>query len=290
MDEYDNNPYIDLMKKEQPFYHIANSFATKDKWWTAYETKQLKPMAERLKRIAADGSGIIFRPFHEADGHWFWWGLKWLQGDLPLNGKEALMKVFIETSRYLKKELPGILIAFSTDKLDYVNHDNAINNNEIALRYRDEFNTYLPKNKEDLALIDIYGMDLYTSNDKPTESLNRFRIKLQGLSLLAKEHDKIAAITEAGNRGLPSEEDERQPTINWYNDYLSSWTSDNNIHVAFVVIWQNWSNNRDRKGIDPEDGYFIPIYKNSAAGRDFINYISNKKSIMLPEFNKELNN
>lgn len=114
--------------------------------------------------------------------------------------------------------------------------------------------------------------NLSKSNIINSESLNRCRSKLQGLSLLAKEHDKIAAITEAGNRGLPSEEDNRQPTINWYNDYLSSWTSDNNIHVAFVVIWQNWTNNRDRKGIDPGDGYFIPIYKNSAAARDFIDY------------------
>ena len=75
MDEFNNNPYIGLMKKEQPFYHIANGFATKDKWWMEYENKRLKPMAERLKQISADGSGIIFRPFHESDGAWFWWGL-----------------------------------------------------------------------------------------------------------------------------------------------------------------------------------------------------------------------
>ena len=102
MDELDNNPYIELMKNEQPFYHIANGFETRDKWWVAYESERLKPMAERLKRISTDGSGLIFRPFHEADGDWFWWGLKWLEGDQALNGKEALMKVFIETARYLK--------------------------------------------------------------------------------------------------------------------------------------------------------------------------------------------
>ncbi|WP_432221117.1 glycosyl hydrolase [Flavobacterium sp. TMP13] len=289
MDEFNNNPHIELMKKEQPFYHIANGFESKDKWWTAYETQRLKPMAERLKCISADGSGIIFRPFHEADGDWFWWGLKYLQGDQPLNGKEALMKVFVETARYLKQELPGILIAFSTDKLDHVSHENAKNENEIADRYKDEFNTYLPKNRTDLALIDMYGMDLYTSKDNPLESLDRCRIKLQGLSLLAKEHDKIAAITEAGNRGLPSEEDERQPTINYYNDYLSSWISDKNVHVALVVIWQNWSNNRDRKALDPDDGYFIPIYKTSAAGKDFINYVDKKQTIMLPNFKAAFN-
>ena len=288
MDEFNNNPYIDLMKKEQPFYHIANGFENKDKWWTAYENQRLKPMAERLKLISTDGSGIIFRPFHEADGDWFWWGLKWLHGDQSLNGKEALMKVFIETARYLKQELPEILIAFSTDKLDYVSHENAKDDLEIANRYKAEFNSYLPKKAADLALIDIFGMDLYTSKDNPSEALNRCRIKLQGLSLVAKEHDKIAAITEAGNRGLPSEEDDRQPTINWYNDYLFSWIKDKNINVAFVVIWQNWSNNRDRNALDPDDGYFVPIYKDSKAGKDFIKYADRKESIFLNDFNSEV--
>lgn len=290
MDEFKNNPYIELMKKEQPFYHIANGFETKDKWWTAYETQRLKPMAERLKQISADGSGIIFRPFHEADGDWFWWGLKWLNGDKPLNDKEALIKVFIETARYLKNELPELLIAFSTDKLDYVSHENAKNDKEIALRYRDEFKTFLPKNLADLALIDIYGMDLYTGKDNPADGLQRCRLKLEGLSLLAKQDGKIAAITEAGDRGMPSEEDGRQPTINWFNNYLFSWIADKNIHVAYAVIWQNWSNNRDRAALDPDDGYFVPIYKTSSAGEDFIKYADKKQTIMLRQFREDLKN
>jgi Glycosyl hydrolase family 26 len=288
MDEFDNNPYIELMKKEKLFYRIANGFETKDKYWMAYETQRLKPMAQRLKQISADGSGIIFRPFHEVEGDWFWWGLKWLEGNQSLNGKEALMKVFVETARYLKKELPNVLIAFSTDKLDYISHQNAKNEDEIAQRYADEFKTFLPKNVADLALIDIYGMDLYTSKDNPEKSLNNFKIKLKGLSLLAQKDDKIAAITEAGNRGLPSEEDGRQPTINYFNNYLNTWITDPDIHIAFAVIWQNWSNNRDKKATDPDDGYFIPVYKDSPAGKDFINYTSKKNVLMLSDFNSDL--
>ena len=288
MDEFDNNPYIESMKKAQPFYHIANGFKTKNKWWLAFETERLKPMAESLKRISSDGSGIIFRPFHEADGDWFWWGLTWLEGDLDLNGKEALMKVFIETARYLKRELPNILISFSTDKLSYISHENAKNDLQVAERYQDEYATFLPQDASDLALIDIYGMDLYTNKDNPEESLKSFRIKLQGLSLIAKAHNKIAAITESGNRGMPSEEDNRQSTINWYNDYLFSWIADENIHVAFAIIWQNWSNNRDRNAIDPSDGYFVPIYPNSEAGKDFIKYIEREETIMLHQFRETL--
>lgn len=287
MDEFDNNPYIASTKTQQPFYNIANGFKTKDKWWMEYEAKRLKPMADRLKQISAHGSGIIFRPFHEADGDWFWWGLKYLEGDLPLNGKEALMEVFVETARYLKKELPNMLIAFSTDKLNYVSHANA-NDEEIAKHYAAEFKTFLPKNASDLFLIDIYGMDLYTSEAHPEESLKNYRLKLQGLSLLAKQDGKIAAITEAGNRGTPAEEDDRQPTIKWFNDYLFSWISDQKINVAFTVIWQNWSNNRDKTVAYPGDGYFVPVDKNSDPGKDFIKYATRKQTIMLQQFKSDL--
>ena len=287
MDETKNNPYIDLMKKEQPLYRIANGFKTKDRWWMAYETQRLKPMVARLKKISPDGSGIIFRPFHEADGDWFWWGLKWLHGDLPLNGKEALMKVFVETARYLKQQLPELLIAFSTDKLGNVSLSNAKSDTEIAQRNADEFNSFLPRNPADLALIDIYGMDLYTSKDDPAPSLKEFRLKLEGLSLIAKKDNKIAAITEAGDRGMPDEEDGRKPCINWFNHYLSSWIEDKNIHVAYVVIWQNWSNNTDKRLADPDDGYFVPVYKNSLAGKDLIKYVNKKQTIMMDRFKSE---
>ena len=95
MDEFDNNPYIVLMKKQQPFYHIANGFATRDKWWVAYETQRLKPMDERLKRISADGSGIIFRPFHEHTGSWFWWG----RGHAEPADVQALYRMTVEHCR-----------------------------------------------------------------------------------------------------------------------------------------------------------------------------------------------
>lgn len=288
MDEFQNNPYIETMKETKPFYQIANGFETKDWWWIEFETKRLAPMVKRLKCISVDGSGIIMRPFHEFDGDWFWWGLKWLEGDKQLNGKDALLKVFIETARYLKQRLPEILIAFSSDKLDYVSHDNVTDEEEIVKRYQEAFASYLPKNEKDLDLIDIYGMDLYTSAENPLPSRERFRLKLKGLSLIAKEHQKIGAITEAGNRGIPSEEDERQPSINWYNDFLLSWVSDPEINVAYTVIWQNWSNNRNPQEQDLADGYFVPFNSASPAGKDFINYVKSEKTLMLGDFNKKL--
>jgi len=289
MDEFKNNPYIELMKKEQPFYQIANGFESRDDWWKTYENERLKPMAERLRLISKDGSGIIFRPFHEADGSWFWWGLKWLEGDKDLNGKAALEKVFTETARYLKNRLPGILIAFSTDKLDYVSHNNSSDTLQIAKRYSDEFQTFLPKKEEDLALIDIYGMDLYINADNP-KRYQDFKVKLIGLSILANQHKKICGITEAGNRGLPSEEDGRQPCINWYTEYLANWIAHPKIDVAFNVVWQNWSNERDRTKADPADGYFVPVYSNSKPGIDFKNYVQKEQTLMLSSVNKALIN
>jgi hypothetical protein len=93
---------------------------------------------------------------------------------------------------------------------------------------------------------------------------------------------------ETGNRGLPAEEDERQASISWYNNYLLSWISDPEIHVAYVLIWQNWSNNRNVSEQDPSDGYFVPFNPLSPSGKDFILYFESKQTIMLSEFKKEL--
>lgn len=281
MDETDNNPYISQLKKERPALRIANGFESKDRWWTEYETKRLAPMVERLAMISKDGSGIIMRPFHEADGDWFWWGLEWLDGDEKLRGKDALKTLFIETARYLKQRLPGLLIAFSTDKLSHVDDAGDANKINAVRRFTDEFATFLPTKEEDLALIDIYGIDLYTEKDNPAPGRERFRIKLIGLSMLAKQHGKIAAITEAGNRGLPAEEDGRQPCIDWFNDYLHSWIADPDIDVAYALIWQNWSNNRNPAEEDPGDGYFVPVQPDSAAGKDFRKYAGRPRTLML---------
>ena len=281
MDESQNSDYIEIMKREQPFYRIANGFAQKDEWWTEFETQRLAPLAARLQDISADGRGIILRPFHEFDGGWFWWGVKWLEGDLPLNGKEALRTVVVETARYMKKRLPHILIALSSDKLEYVNDGTVSNEQEQIARYREEFSSFLPKSPADAALIDIYGMDLYTEKDAPESSLEGFRTKLKALSQLADQHGKIAAITEAGNRGMPAEDDGRQESIQWFNNYLYAWISDPDILVSYALIWQNWSNNRNPDQADPGDGYFVPVFPDSPAGTDFRRYIERGDTLML---------
>jgi hypothetical protein len=47
------------------------------------------------------------------------------------------MKVFLETARYMKQRLPGVMIAFSPDKLDFVSHEDGMDEREIAQHYRD---------------------------------------------------------------------------------------------------------------------------------------------------------
>lgn len=38
--------------------------------------RELDRMAERLKRFQAAGVPVLWRPLHEAEGRWFWWGAK----------------------------------------------------------------------------------------------------------------------------------------------------------------------------------------------------------------------
>lgn len=106
----------------------------------------------------------------------------------------------METARSMKQRLSGLMIAFSTDELGYLDDGDA----DAVQRFADEFATFLPRKVEDQASINIYGVDLYTEKANPAPSLERFRSKLKGLSGLAKVHGKIAAITETGNRDYRS--------------------------------------------------------------------------------------
>lgn len=53
--------------------------------------KQIDSVAEGLKKLEAQNIPVLWRPYHEMNGIWFWWGNQ--QGD---NGFKALWKIMFE--------------------------------------------------------------------------------------------------------------------------------------------------------------------------------------------------
>lgn len=159
--------------------------------------------------IDKDGKAIpiIFRPFHEFDGSWFWWGKNFCT-------KEEFISLWQFTIEYLRdtKEVRNILYAFSPDR-------NFHNEEEFLDRYPgDEY-------------VDILGMDNYWDFKKEGEGLEAITKKLILISNLAKKKNKIAAFTETGSEKIPNK--------NWWTDELLKVMDHDDIEIAFVMVWRN---------------------------------------------------
>ncbi|WP_293880515.1 MULTISPECIES: glycoside hydrolase family 26 protein [unclassified Sphingobacterium] len=149
---------------------------------------------------------IIFRPFHEFDGDWFWWG----KGHAT---KEEFVQLWRYTVHYLREELGvhQLLYAFSPDCKFYT---------------RAEYLTQFPGDE----YVDILGMDNYWdfrpdgANDPAAAGM-----KMEIVSALAVEKGKIAALTETGL--------ERITDPNWFTTILqpilTKWP------MAYCMLWRN---------------------------------------------------
>ena len=161
--------------------------------------------------IGADGKlvPVIFRPFHEFDGDWFWWGAAHCT---PAEYKT----LFQFTVTYLRDSLSvrNFLYAWSPDN-----------------RFNSE-SQYLQRYPGD-AYVDLVGMDNYgdlgTSGNNSTASS-----KLVIVSNYAKKANKIAALTETGLQNLT------QP--NWYTQKLQASLQLNKVEIAYALVWANTTN------------------------------------------------
>ncbi len=150
---------------------------------------------------------VIFRPFHESNGHWFWWG----------NGHctdEEYILLFRFTVNYLKNEnkIHNLLYAYSPDI------------------FGTEEN-YL-KRFPGIEYVDILGYDNYhyfSSIQKIPAALNELRIVVS----LAERMNKIPAFTETGL--------ERIPISNWWTEYLLEPLKTDTIarKIAYIMVWRN---------------------------------------------------
>jgi len=169
---------------------------------------------------------MIFRPFHECNGSWFWWGKEFVSD-------EDFISLFRYTIDYLmdEKGVDNFLVAYSpngpvNDEKDYLE------------RYPgDEY-------------IDVLGLDYY--HDKPHNGDGFFKKLTDSLDViyvLANERKKIAALTEAGYRSLDTENgyfEGLAPGDNTVQDWFTSLldaliNTDGGAHIAYVLFWANFS-------------------------------------------------
>lgn len=199
---------------------------TKDSWNTDEEVvKHILPggshhdvFKEHLDKVAQFLSSLkdeegrqipfIFRPWHEMDGNWFWWGSN-------LCTPEEFKAFFRFTIEYLRDEK-------DLDFLSAYSPDNRFNSEE-------EYLTWYPGDD----VVDIIGVDNYGDFREGSENLDAVTRKLEIVVDYARKTDKVAAFTETGL--------DRMTNDKWFTQMLgkSILQSEKAREIAYVMLWRN---------------------------------------------------
>jgi mannan endo-1,4-beta-mannosidase len=156
-----------------------------------------------------DGKNVpmIFRPFHEFDGNWFWWGK-------AHSSREDFITLWRFTVTYLRDSLDvhNFLYAFSPD--------NRFNS-------EDEFLERYPGDE----YVDMVGMDNYGDMGRDGYNLEAARRKLKIISNYSKKAGKLAAFTETGLESIPHS--------TWWTDVLLKTMKGKGLQLCYVLVWRN---------------------------------------------------
>lgn len=151
---------------------------------------------------------VIFRPYHEMSGGWFWWGAKHCS-------PEDYIALWRETiDRLRSRGVHNIVVAYSM--ADYENEE------EFASMYPgDDY-------------VDIVGFDIYQYGTAE-EFLAQMKHKSEIAAAFAREHDKIWAVCECGCEGIPQND--------WFTEVLAQYICGTDCSHALL-----WRNAHDREG------------------------------------------
>lgn len=200
-----NNPYNGKTAWDTTttIKHILAGGETKRKY-DLYLTK-VADFMKSLKGPKGESVPVIFRPFHELSGSWFWWGKKECT---PAEYKQ----LWQYTVKFLQKQnVHNLLYAYSTDVFP--------SKAEYMERYPgDEY-------------VDIIGFDTYHRNAPASDStfIANTRHQLSIIQEVGREHKKVTALTETGLE-LVTEPD-------WWTRILLPAMKD--YELSYVLLWRN---------------------------------------------------
>ena len=167
----------------------------------------LEKAADFMESVkTADGQAvpIIWRPWHEHTGSWFWWG----QDLCTADQYKALWKL---TYDYMVNErgLTNLVWAYSPGA-------GGLNDELFAERYPGD------------EIIDMVGFDCYQYGDNASYILD-MKNALQVAERFAEKHGKLMAVTETGYEGVKDAE--------WWTSVIYEAVKD--YSVSYVLTWRN---------------------------------------------------
>ncbi len=170
--------------------------------------KDIADLAKSVKGQNGTLAPLIFRPYHEFDGGWFWWGAAHCT-------REEFIALWRFTIGYLRddQQVHNLIYTFSPD---------------CIFQTEAEFVDRYPGNE----WVDMVGMDNYADFGRDNKyNLQAGAKKLKIVSDFAKKSGKLAAFTETGLESTPN------PT--WWTETLLKTLKSSDLKLAYVLVWRN---------------------------------------------------
>lgn len=168
-----------------------------------------------------DGT-ILFRPFHENTGSWFWWGAAYCDA-------ETYKNVYRYTIEYLRdtKNIHNMLFVYSPS------NTGATTQAEYAVRYPGD------------NYVDIVGVDMYHNSPSTNDTwMQQLKEELKVVNQFAKNHGKLFTLTETGIANDTFEGDNQTAVLrkgngvkDWYNKVLDIVSETD---ASYYLLWANF--------------------------------------------------
>ena len=248
-------------------WHMDNPLTMKNSWdTTSGSLRSILPNGEKhqlylswLDQAAqflgnlkgSDGKKIpiLYRPFHELTGNWFWW----CKNNASAQEFKEIWRFTIHYLRETKK-LNNLIIVYNT----------------ADFKSKEEFLEYYPGDD----VVDVLSFDKYQYTNPVTDSsfITEVQNQLKIMNEVAVEHQKPMAIAETGYEQIPYE--------NWWTKTLTEAIG--NYKISFVLLWRNHGWQEQEKKMH----YYAP-YKGQLSEKDFIEFYNSPKTFFQKDITQE---
>lgn len=212
-------------------------------------------IAEYAKELDEVGIPVLFRPFHENSGNWFWWGTS--TSEESYKAMWRYMVNYMEekgVNNFLYVYSPNGPFSTAEQYLDRYPGDEYVD--VIAFDYYDDY-----------ADVNVYTGDKF---------FDALATTCDVVAEIAEEKGKIPAIAETGIRMTGAGKDSLMVTGNpttgkdWYNQVIDTASEHD---IPYFLLWANFDS----------ANFFVPYKYNNELGHEMINEFiesyNNEKSI-----------
>lgn len=194
---------------------------------------------------------ILYRPYHEFTGNWFWW----CKNTTSPEQFKALWKFTVQY--FESKGVHNLIYVYNTS--------------DSNVQTEADFMEYYPGDE----WVDVVSFDIYQggNGEKQDKFVADTKRLVTIIDKVAKEHNKLSAIAETGYEAIPYDK--------WWTETLTNAIGDKKI--SYVLVWRNHGWNEHMN--PPKMHYYAP-YKKNVSADDFIEYYKKDNTLFQKDVTK----